>query len=621
MHIPDGYLSPSTCASFYCLSAPFWYTASVRLKRVWNTQTIPLLSVFAAFSFVVMMFNLPLPGGTTGHAVGVSVATIVLGPWAGMLAVSLALTVQAVFFGDGGITAIGANCFNMAIAGSLVSYCVYRAAAGRSPLTSRRRVWAAAIAGYAAINAAAFIAALEFGLQPLLFHDALGAPLYAPYPLGIAIPAMMIGHLTIAGAAEMVVTAGIVAYLQRTNPGLLRATAPGAPESGSAEPRPVNMRKLILAFALLLILTPLGILAAGTAWGEWQASDFANPETRREIAAASRNTPAPELPPAGLERLSRLWTAPLPGYAPAFIRSAGFGYFVSASAGSALILLLGLLMSKLRFPGSSAFLERTVASFLAGTEHAFFADQLARRDGLLQGLDPRVKMTGLFALVMATVAVQKLGAIAALLTIAILLGLASGAGWRILAGRIWLPVLGFTGIIAIPAIFTVPGDTLLRLPVTGWTIGAQGIHSAALLSLRAATAATFSVLLVLCTPWNQVLKALRFFRMPAVLVVTLGMTYRYIFVLLNSAHDMFISRQSRMVGSLDSAQRRRVATASAGVLLARSLQLSAETHLAMQSRGFAGEVYVLDDLRVKARGWIALAVFLGIAAAALWWGR
>ena len=101
------------------------------MKRALHTRLVPLLSVFAAFSFVIMMFNLPLPGGTTGHAVGVGIAAIVLGPWASMLAISIALVIQALFFGDGGITAIGANCFNMAIVGSLVAYAVYRLIAGR----------------------------------------------------------------------------------------------------------------------------------------------------------------------------------------------------------------------------------------------------------------------------------------------------------------------------------------------------------------------------------------------------------------------------------------------------------------------------------------------------------
>src|SRR5579859_281424 len=213
MHIPDGYLSPATCATLYAGSAPFWYVALRRVKKLLHTRLAPTLSLFAAFSFVIMMFNLPLPGGTTGHAVGVGIATVALGPWASMLAISIALTIQVLFFGDGGITAIGANCFNMAVAGSLVAYGVYRLISGRAAISSPRRVIAAGAAGYAAINVSALLAAIEFGIQPLLYKDASGAPLYCPYPLSITIPAMMLGHLTIAGLAELAVSAGVVAFL------------------------------------------------------------------------------------------------------------------------------------------------------------------------------------------------------------------------------------------------------------------------------------------------------------------------------------------------------------------------------------------------------------------------
>src|SRR5690242_1173773 len=218
MHIPDGYLSPSTCASLYAASAPFWYVALKRVKSVVHTRTVPLLAVFAAFSFVIMMFNLPLPGGTTGHAVGVGMATIVLGPWVSILAISMALLIQALFFGDGGITAFGANCFNMAIVGSVVAYGVYRLIGHGAAIKSTRRIVAAGLAGYLAINAAVLCAAVEFGIQPLFFRDAFGAPLYAPYPLSISIPAMMIGHLTFAGLAELVISAGLVSYLQKADP-------------------------------------------------------------------------------------------------------------------------------------------------------------------------------------------------------------------------------------------------------------------------------------------------------------------------------------------------------------------------------------------------------------------
>ena len=357
MHIPDGYLSPSTCAVLYAASAPFWYIALQRVKKILTTRLVPLLSVMAALSFVIMMFNLPLPGGTTGHAVGVAIATIVLGPWASILAISIALAIQAVFFGDGGITTLGANCFNMAIVASLVAYAVYYLVAGRTTLTSGRRVVAAGLAGYAAINASALCAAMEFGIQPLFFKDPSGAPLYAPYPLGIAVPAMMIGHLTFAGLAELVLSAGVVAYFQRTNPSLLELTAPRdlPAEEGMAvaDSQGVwrTVRPLAAGLALLLVLTPLGILAAGTAWGEWSTRDYSKLQAREQMARASRNMPPPTQPPRGLERLSTLWTAPFAQYAPPFVRRPAVGYTLSAMFGSGAIILVSLIAGSLAARG------------------------------------------------------------------------------------------------------------------------------------------------------------------------------------------------------------------------------------------------------------------------------
>jgi cobalt/nickel transport system permease protein len=350
VHIPDGYLSPATCAALYTASAPCWYAALQRVKRALNTQMIPLISVFSAFSFIVMMFNLPLPGGTSGHATAVGIATIVLGPWAAILAISIAIFIQAIFFGDGGVTTLGANCFNMAIVASLSAYAIYRIISGRTPLASRRRVVAAAIAGYVSINLAALAAAVELGIQPLLYRDASGAPLYAPYPLHITIPAMMIGHLTVAGIAELVITAGVVAYLQRADPSLLRFTAPRArisagrenDTSGPGGEKAAGWRAtkpLWIALAILMIFTPLGILAAGRAWGEWSPDDLSNPQIRQEIVAASGNQALPAQAPAGLRRLASFWTAPMPRYAPPFLKSQAFGYLLSAVAGTGLVIL------------------------------------------------------------------------------------------------------------------------------------------------------------------------------------------------------------------------------------------------------------------------------------------
>jgi cobalt/nickel transport system permease protein len=266
-----------------------------------------------------------------------------------MLAVSMALVIQALFFGDGGITAIGANCFNMAIVGSLVSYAVYRTIAGGAALISPRRVVAAGLAGYAAINVSALCAAIEFGIQPMLYRDAAGAPLYCPYPLRIAIPAMMIGHLTVAGLAEFFVSAGVVAFLQQSDPFLLRATSGlrGALVEEVSQAGRKALRPLWLGLGALMILTPLGILAGGTAWGEWAASDYADPAVRQQIAASSSNQAAPARAPEGLERLSSVWTAPFAQYAPPYVRSRAFGYLLSAMFGVGLAMLGSFSVGKL----------------------------------------------------------------------------------------------------------------------------------------------------------------------------------------------------------------------------------------------------------------------------------
>jgi len=239
----------------------------------------------------------------------------------------------------------------MAIVGSFTAYVVYRTIAAHSNLESRHRVLAAAVAGYVALNASAFVTAVELGIQPMLFHDASGTPLYAPYPLHVAIPAMMIGHLTFAGLAEAAISAGMVSYLQRADLGLLRgvsglAQAPGtiiADASPGDSPGRLSPRRLWWAVALLMLFTPLGILAAGTAWGEWSSADLMNPHKREQIGSASGNHAPPSSVPVGIERLSTVWTAPFPGYAPRFIKSPAFGYLLSAMFGVGFLVLASLL--------------------------------------------------------------------------------------------------------------------------------------------------------------------------------------------------------------------------------------------------------------------------------------
>ncbi len=125
MHIPDNYLSPLTCAAMGAAMVPVWAVSVKKVKQELTSAKIPMLGIGAAFSFLLMMFNVPLPGGTTGHAVGGTLIAVLIGPFAACIAVTVALLLQALLFGDGGILAFGANCFNMAFVLPFLGYAVY----------------------------------------------------------------------------------------------------------------------------------------------------------------------------------------------------------------------------------------------------------------------------------------------------------------------------------------------------------------------------------------------------------------------------------------------------------------------------------------------------------------
>ena len=254
MHIPDNYLSPSTCAVLGTAMVPVWAVSVKKVKAEIPKEKIPLLGIGAAFSFLGMMFNIPLPGGTTGHAVGGTLIAALCGPYAACISVTIALLVQALLFGDGGILAFGANCFNMAFVLPFVGYMVSQVL--KHYLKGKHADSIAyGIGAYFGINAAALCAAIEFGVQPLLFTDAAGKALYCPYPLGVAVPAMMIGHLTVFGAAEVIFTVAVLAFMKKA-----------APDTAYVK-KSHAVRPVYLLLTALIVLTPLGLLATGTAAG------------------------------------------------------------------------------------------------------------------------------------------------------------------------------------------------------------------------------------------------------------------------------------------------------------------------------------------------------------------
>ena len=212
MHIPDGYLGPVTYGGLWAAMVPIWVYASRKVKKSLETTQIPFLAMASVFSLVAMVFAIPLPGGTTGHLNGTALVAILLGPWPAVIAVSVALVIQALVFGEGGVTALGANCFNIAFVGSITGYGFYRLI---TALRLLPKAIGAGIASYLSLNLGGLFTAIELGLQSTI-HPATSS--YFPFPLKIAIPAVMIPHLTILGLIEATLTVLVFTIILKSSP-------------------------------------------------------------------------------------------------------------------------------------------------------------------------------------------------------------------------------------------------------------------------------------------------------------------------------------------------------------------------------------------------------------------
>ncbi len=395
-----------------------------------------------------MMFNIPLPGGTTGHAVGGTLLAITLGPWAAVIGVSVVLGIQALFFGDGGLIAFGANCFNMAIVLPLVGYFIYKVISADSEATSTRRLVAAVLASYMALAVAALLTAIEFGLQPHFFHAADGTPLYCPYGLDEAMPAMMIGHLLVACPVEALATGMVFAFLQRTHSSLIKADVPAKKEG--------KIWLLWGALALAALATPIGLLASGTAWGEWGGTSW------RAWGWASY--PAVERFAEWWPALARLRHAnggrrrlcPVrfhrhgPGGCPHLAVGPGAPPQGPATAGRA-IAVRDAPREQQRFP-----VEEHLRRY-PGPGIGDCGRDLSGMPGLLQGLEP-IKVATILLFIVVVGLVHDLAILAGISGWSWLLACCPGCLRAVLLRRILIFIPLFTAVIAIPALFITPGD-------------------------------------------------------------------------------------------------------------------------------------------------------------------
>lgn len=210
MHIPDGFVSPSTYLPATVAAIPLLIIAWKKTKEAISDESFALLSSLTAFSFVIMMFNIPIPGGTSGHAIGAAILAILFGPWVAAFCVSLTLFIQALVFGDGGLSVFAINSLAIGFVASFVAFYTHKLLSNR---VSNNIAWFTA--GWSGIVAASVIVAVALGIQPLMGVDAAGHPIYFPFGLNVTIPAVVGSHVLFFGAAEGIATMLVMGFVEK----------------------------------------------------------------------------------------------------------------------------------------------------------------------------------------------------------------------------------------------------------------------------------------------------------------------------------------------------------------------------------------------------------------------
>ncbi|NOX16667.1 MAG: cobalamin biosynthesis protein CbiM [Chlorobi bacterium] len=210
MHIPDGYLSPLTYISGYAITSPLFIYGIKKTKENLSDDSIPLLSAVTALSFLAMMLNIPIPGGTSGHIIGTAAIAILFNPWIAFLAISLVLTIQAFIFGDGGITALAINSFAMGFTASFTGKFIFLFV--KKFLNEKTALF---LSGWASAVAASIVVALVLGIQPIIASTPSQQPLFFPFGLDVTIPAIVGSHIIYFGITEGVYTMIIITFMKK----------------------------------------------------------------------------------------------------------------------------------------------------------------------------------------------------------------------------------------------------------------------------------------------------------------------------------------------------------------------------------------------------------------------
>ncbi|MFA6129396.1 MAG: cobalt ECF transporter T component CbiQ [Candidatus Omnitrophota bacterium] len=264
---------------------------------------------------------------------------------------------------------------------------------------------------------------------------------------------------------------------------------------------------------------------------------------------------------------------------------------------------------------SNGFIEHSLMGVLSFIKTSLFAEEYALKGGFMQSLDQRIKALSFVLLIIATLLTKNILVVFCLYLFCLFLAVISKVGLGFFLKRTWVFIPLFSLFIALPALFSnfTPGAEFFSFKIAGVSlvITRPGLLTVLLFVLRVTAAVSFAVLLSITTRHFELLKVLRTFGIPQVFVMTLGVCYRYIYLLIGIIENTYLAIKSRVGSVVHYKKGQQIVGWNIAFLWVRSCRLNEDVYNAMLSRGYSGQPYVLDDFRARLRDWLWLA-FTGV---------
>ena len=267
-----------------------------------------------------------------------------------------------------------------------------------------------------------------------------------------------------------------------------------------------------------------------------------------------------------------------------------------------------------------SFVQKALSDIFRFFEECLVNEEYAKRKGLLQSLDPRVKLISIVVLIFGVAMTHDIRLLLFVYFLTLVCAWASKIELRFFITRVWVFIPIFSGIIMIPILFygVMPGTPLvtsigpIQLPQFLW-ITSQGLMLAAVFMIRVATCVSAAVLLFLTTPRDLIFKSLRALKVPKVYVLTLDMCYRYIFLFTDMIRDFYTAKKSRSIKTLPLGEEQRWVGGRIGYTLVKSMSMSEKVHGAMISRGFNGDIKLLHRYSIHRRDYVACVSVIALS--------